>query len=107
MERRICTSIADLLDMLFKLATPYMTLHLNSRVVSLKPDLARVTLTSGKTFQGDVILGADGVKSMIREVVLGRPDKPLPTGDAAYRAIVPTSEEDTRRRDRNDELELF
>ncbi|KAJ7152370.1 hypothetical protein C8R46DRAFT_480544 [Mycena filopes] len=83
---------ADLLDMLFKLATPYMTLHLNSRVVALDADRAQVTLTSGKIFTGDIILGADGVKSMIREVVLGRPDKPIPTGDAAYRAIVPISE---------------
>ncbi|KAJ7883268.1 hypothetical protein B0H13DRAFT_2538404 [Mycena leptocephala] len=83
---------ADLLDMLFKLAAPYMTLHLNSRVVSLDPDLCQVTLDSGQTFLGDVILGADGVKSMIREVVVGRPDKPTPTGDAAYRALIPTSE---------------
>jgi salicylate hydroxylase len=29
---------------------------------------------------------------MIREVVVGHPDKPIPTGDAAYRAIIPTSE---------------
>ncbi|KAJ7165085.1 hypothetical protein C8R46DRAFT_1098142 [Mycena filopes] len=83
---------ADLLKMLFKLASPYMTLYLNSRVVSLDPDLCQVTLESGRTFRGDVILGADGVKSMIREVVVGRPDKPMPTGDAAYRAIIPTSE---------------
>lgn len=83
---------ADLLDMLFKLASPYMTLFLNSRVVSLDPHLGEVTLESGKTFRADVILGADGVKSMIREVVIGRPDKPIPTGDAAYRAIIPTAE---------------
>ncbi|KAJ6588589.1 hypothetical protein B0H19DRAFT_1100201 [Mycena capillaripes] len=83
---------ADLLDMLFKLASPYMTLFLDSRVVSLDPDLCQVTLESGRSFHADVILGADGVKSMIREVVIGRPDKPLPTGDAAYRAIIPTSE---------------
>ncbi|KAJ6591235.1 hypothetical protein DFH09DRAFT_1139071 [Mycena vulgaris] len=83
---------ADLLDMLFKLASPYMTLLLNSRVVSLDPNLGQVTLESGETFRADVILGADGVKSMIREVVVGRPDKPIPTGDAAYRAIIPTSE---------------
>ncbi|KAJ7701904.1 FAD/NAD(P)-binding domain-containing protein [Mycena rosella] len=83
---------ADLLDMLFKLASPYMSLFLNSRVVSLDPDLGKVTLESGQTFRADVVLGADGVKSMIREVVVGHPDKPIPTGDAAYRAIIPTSE---------------
>jgi salicylate hydroxylase len=78
--------------MLFKLASPYMTLFLNSRVVSLDPDLCQVTLESGRKFRADVILGADGVKSMIREVVVGGPDKPLATGDAAFRAIIPTSE---------------
>ncbi|KAJ7326192.1 hypothetical protein DFH08DRAFT_787093 [Mycena albidolilacea] len=83
---------ADLLDMLFKLASPYMTLFLNSRVVSLDPDLGQVTLESGQKFHADVILGADGVKSMIREVVVGGPDKPIRTGDAAYRAIIPASE---------------
>ncbi|KAJ7093875.1 hypothetical protein B0H15DRAFT_938310 [Mycena belliarum] len=83
---------ADLLNMLFKLATPYMTLFLNSRVASVDPNLGQVTLESGRTFHGDVILGADGVKSMVRELVVGHPDKPIPTGDAAYRAIIPTSE---------------
>lgn len=78
--------------MLFKLASPYMTLFLNSRIVSLDPVLAQVTLESGQIFRGDVILGADGIKSMVREVVVGGPDKPIPTGDAAYRAIIPTSE---------------
>ncbi|KAJ7266400.1 hypothetical protein B0H12DRAFT_1099515 [Mycena haematopus] len=83
---------ADLLDMLFKVASPYMTLCLNSRVVSVDPALGQLTLQSGRKFRADVILGADGVNSMIREVVVGHPDKPIPTGDAAYRAIIPTSE---------------
>ncbi|KAJ6618774.1 FAD/NAD(P)-binding domain-containing protein [Mycena sp. CBHHK59/15] len=83
---------ADLLDMLFKLASPYMTLFLNSRVVSLDPHLGQVTLESGIIFRGDIIFGADGVKSAVREIVVGHPDKPMPTGDAAYRAIIPTSE---------------
>ncbi|KAF8178149.1 hypothetical protein K438DRAFT_1769665 [Mycena galopus ATCC 62051] len=83
---------ADLLAMLLKLASPYMTLFLNSKVVSLDPDLCQLTLESGRRFRADVILGADGVKSMIREIVVGRPDKPVHTGDAAYRAVIPTSE---------------
>jgi salicylate hydroxylase len=83
---------ADLLNMLFKLSSPYMTLFLKSRVVSLDPDLCQVTLESGQKFRADVILGADGVKSMVRAVVVGGPDRPMRTGDAAYRAIIPTSE---------------
>ncbi|KAJ6481022.1 FAD/NAD-P-binding domain-containing protein [Mycena sanguinolenta] len=83
---------ADLLDMLVKLASPYMILFLNSRVVYLEPNLGELTLESGRRFRADVILGADGVKSMVRGIVIGRPDKPIHTGDAAYRAIIPTSE---------------
>ncbi|KAF7335898.1 hypothetical protein MSAN_02326800 [Mycena sanguinolenta] len=83
---------ADLLDMLLKIASPYMNLYLNSRVVFVDPALGELTLQSGRTFRADVILGADGVNSFIREVVVGHPDKPIPTGDAAYRAIIPTSE---------------
>ncbi|KAF7366395.1 FAD/NAD(P)-binding domain-containing protein [Mycena sanguinolenta] len=83
---------ADLLDMLVKLASPYMTLFLNSRVVSVDPGIGELTLESGRRFRADVILGADGVKSMVREIVIGRPDKPIHTGDAAYRAVIPTSE---------------
>ncbi|KAK7042250.1 FAD/NAD(P)-binding domain-containing protein [Favolaschia claudopus] len=83
---------ADLLNMLFKLASPYMTLYLNSRVVSVDADHAQLTLASGRTFLADVIIGADGVKSKTREVVIGRRDMPIPTGDAAYRAIIPASE---------------
>ncbi|KAF7292753.1 FAD/NAD-P-binding domain-containing protein [Mycena indigotica] len=82
---------ADLLNMLYKLAAPYMTLFLNSRVVKVDADRCCVSLASGASFSADIILGADGVKSMVREVVVGRPDKPIPTGDAAYRAIIPTS----------------
>ena len=32
------------------------------------------------------------MKSFLREVVVGGPDRPKPTGDAAYRAIIPTAE---------------
>ncbi|KAF7373894.1 FAD/NAD P-binding domain-containing protein [Mycena sanguinolenta] len=83
---------ADLLDMLFKIASPYMALYLNSRVVSVDPALGELTLQSRRKFRAHVILGADGVNSLIREVIVGHPDKPIPTGDAAYRAIIPTSE---------------
>ena len=37
----------------------------------------------------DLIVGADGVKSFLREVVLGEPVKAVATGDAAYRAVIP------------------
>ncbi|KII92656.1 hypothetical protein PLICRDRAFT_480035 [Plicaturopsis crispa FD-325 SS-3] len=85
---------ADFHQLLFALAEPYMNLRLNSHVVGLDADAERPTLTlaSGEVVHADVVIGADGVKSTIREIVVGGPDKATRTGDAAYRAIVPTSE---------------
>jgi salicylate hydroxylase len=69
-----------------------MTLRLNSKVVSIDPTIPSLTLESGEIVQADLVFGADGVKSTIRETVVGGPDKPQPTGDAAYRAIISTTE---------------
>ncbi|KIY01510.1 uncharacterized protein Z520_03062 [Fonsecaea multimorphosa CBS 102226] len=40
-------------------------------------------------FTADLIIGADGLKSVCREALLGRPDPPHLTGDLAYRIVVP------------------
>ena len=57
-------------------------------------DSSRETVTSrlpsGEKLQAEVVIGADGVHSMLREVVVGHECPPTPTGDAAYRAIIPT-----------------
>jgi len=48
-----------------------------------------VALIKGQPkFRADIIVGADGLKSVCREALLGRPDPPLPTGDLAYRILV-------------------
>lgn len=77
--------------MLFDLASSRTKLRLASTVISLDPSVPSLTLESGEILKADLIVGADGVKSMIREVVLGEPVKAVPTGDAAYRVIVPTA----------------
>ncbi|KAJ7195345.1 hypothetical protein GGX14DRAFT_475127 [Mycena pura] len=83
---------ADLLDMLHTLATPFMTLRLNSKVVAIDPSSACVTLENGDTLSGDLIVGADGLKSVVRTTIVGGPaTAPIHTGDSAYRAIVPTA----------------
>ena len=83
---------ADFHRLLLDLAAPVSTLRLDSTVVYVDPSAPRpsVTLSTGEVIFADLIIGADGVKSMVREVVLGEPTKATPTGDAAYRAIVPT-----------------
>jgi 2-polyprenyl-6-methoxyphenol hydroxylase-like FAD-dependent oxidoreductase len=43
-------------------------------------------IANGKTFTGDVVLAADGVRSKGRTIVLGYEDKPKASGYAVYRA---------------------
>lgn len=43
-------------------------------------------ISNGEQVVGDVVLGADGVRSKARALVLGHDDKPKPSGYAIYRA---------------------
>ncbi|KAF8994810.1 hypothetical protein BDQ17DRAFT_1251326 [Cyathus striatus] len=84
---------ADLHQMLLDIALPYITsLRMNAKVTSVDPSLPSVTLQSGETIHADLIIGADGVRSHLRSIIVGAPDRPKPTGDAAYRALIPTDE---------------
>ncbi|KAJ4509658.1 hypothetical protein HRR83_007027 [Exophiala dermatitidis] len=47
-----------------------------------------VLLESGRKTEADLIVGADGLWSKCRECLLGKSDKPLPTGDLAYRIVL-------------------
>jgi salicylate hydroxylase len=84
---------ADLHKLLHDLAFPHVTMLLGSAVVDCDPDAASpsVTLKSGEVLMADLIIGADGVKSYIQEVVLGKPNTVELTGDAVYRTTIPTS----------------
>ncbi|KAI1464440.1 putative salicylate hydroxylase [Daldinia caldariorum] len=54
--------------------------------VNLAPDgPQKLFLKDGRKISADVIIGADGLWSMSREIVLGRPFPPTETGDLAYR----------------------
>lgn len=81
---------ADFHKLLYDLAGPSMTLRLNSTVVGCDPEAPSLTLASGETVHGDLVIGADGVKSYIQQVVLGQVNPAEATGDAAYRALIPT-----------------
>lgn len=88
--------------------------HVNSRVVSVVSDLhvpfhrlshthehhfrwqetetGKVTLASGETFQADVVIGCDGIKSAVRTSVLAGTSSQLvakPSAHSAYRMLVP------------------
>ncbi|CZR53489.1 probable 2-polyprenyl-6-methoxyphenol hydroxylase and related FAD-dependent oxidoreductases [Phialocephala subalpina] len=53
---------------------------------------ASVTLYSGEVLQTDLLVGADGINSKLRELLLGYPDPPTPTGDLAYRLLLSTKD---------------
>jgi len=84
---------ADLHKLLYDLVASHVTILLGSPVTRCDPDPVSpsVTLKSGKVVRGDLIIGADGIKSFIQRVVSGGPNPAESTGDAAYRAIIPAS----------------
>jgi salicylate hydroxylase len=65
-------------------------IHLGSKCIGFAQhsDHVELKLESGATAKGDVLVGADGVHSRIRQGLFG-PDKPQFTGIIAWRGIVP------------------
>jgi salicylate hydroxylase len=70
-------------------------LHTNTQVVTIDPSFeAKVTLSNGDHVEGDILVGADGIKSCTRANIasyFGLPDKCTSTGDSAYRIVIPRS----------------
>lgn len=68
----------------------------NSRVSDVRIDksglAASVVLHDGSELKADLVVGADGINSKLREIMLGREDPPTPTGDLAYRLLLNTSQ---------------
>ncbi|EIN09046.1 FAD/NAD(P)-binding domain-containing protein [Punctularia strigosozonata HHB-11173 SS5] len=64
-------------------------LRLGVNIQSVNCEEATVTLESGEVIQGDAIIGADGIKSVVREAVLGAASyRAVPSGHSAYRFLV-------------------
>lgn len=66
----------------------------NARVNNITYDLVNQTATcytkSAGKYTADLIVGADGISSRIRDLLVGHPDPASPTGDLAYRLLIPT-----------------
>lgn len=73
------------------LALSNVCLRTNAHVTDVSFDPAAVTLADGSVVRGDVVIAADGIKSTIRARLLGPgdPSTAIPTGDAAYRIMLP------------------
>ncbi|WP_246136589.1 FAD-dependent monooxygenase [Leekyejoonella antrihumi] len=80
---------ADLLTALEQ-ALPEGALRFGSKLAGLTPeeDGARLELVDGTTEHVDVLIGADGIHSVVRSALLGQ-EHPEFTGVVAYRAVVP------------------
>ena len=87
----LCMHRADLHDALAS-AVPMERIELNRKLVGLDQDGGPVTLrfADGSTATADAVIGADGVHSVVRSLIVG-PDKPIHRGRIAYRAVFDTS----------------
>ncbi|KAJ5467428.1 MonooxygenaseFAD-binding [Penicillium sp. IBT 31633x] len=72
------------------LALPTVELRENSAVTDVQFSPASVTLANGDIVCGDVVIGADGIKSTVRSHLLEDSTlNAVATGDAAYRILLP------------------
>src|ERR1044071_6754472 len=85
----LCMHRADLHGALASVL-PSDIIHLNKKLVGLDQSGGRVTLRfeDGSTASADAVVGADGVHSVVRDIVVG-PDAPIHKGRIAYRAVFP------------------
>ena len=69
---------------------PQGTISLGAPVISVRnePGLAVATLEGGDEFEADLIVGADGIRSVVRECLFGETPAKY-TGHMCWRAVVP------------------
>ena len=86
---------ADLHSPLYALceSDPGITLHAAHEVTGFERvgDGVEVHTASGKSFRGEALIGADGVRSKLRERIVGD-GPPRISGHVAYRAVLPIEE---------------
>lgn len=87
----LCMHRADLHGALAS-AVPADIIHLNKKLVGLDQTRGQVMLkfADGTSAQADAAIGADGVHSVVRDIIIG-PDAPIHKGRIAYRAVFPAA----------------
>jgi salicylate hydroxylase len=88
---------ADLLDALSK-AVPDDAVKLGKRCVNVEVEGAErtgpvlLTFADGEVVEADVVIGADGIHSLIRAALTETPVPPTYSGSCAFRALVPAND---------------
>jgi salicylate hydroxylase len=54
--------------------------------------VATVVLADGREMRADLVVGADGIHSRMREILVRKPQPPTRTSDLAYRLLLDTNE---------------
>ncbi|CAG8938476.1 unnamed protein product [Penicillium salamii] len=67
-----------------------VVVRVSCRVLECDAFRGTVTLEGGEVVKGDLIIGADGIHSVLRKHVVEDNPSPIPTGHSAYRLMVPT-----------------
>ncbi|KAM0330635.1 hypothetical protein ACHAQA_003585 [Verticillium albo-atrum] len=67
-----------------------VSVRMNSPVLHIDESTPSVILKDGTIMAADMIVGADGIRSKVRQAILGAEDvKPVDSSNCAYRATVP------------------
>jgi 2-polyprenyl-6-methoxyphenol hydroxylase-like FAD-dependent oxidoreductase len=87
----LCMHRAELHDAL-RAVLPDDIIHLGRKLVGIEQSGGNVTLIfeNGTRAQADAVVGADGVHSEVRDLIVG-PDAPIHKGRIAYRAVFPAA----------------
>jgi 2-polyprenyl-6-methoxyphenol hydroxylase-like FAD-dependent oxidoreductase len=87
----LCMHRAELHDAL-RAVLPDDVIHLGRKLTGIEQSGGKVTLTfeNGTRARADAVLGADGVHSVVRDLIVG-PDAPIHKGRIAYRAVFPAA----------------
>ncbi len=72
--------------------TAGVTLHVGMPVETVREDAQVVSLVAaGQSFEGEILIGADGIRSVVREALFG-PERATFTGNIAWRMLIPVEE---------------